>query len=114
MKKSRIDFIRWTTIVLVVALIICPLVLSKRWKKAGQTELTLASQPRYATTVDRPRPEIRIEQLLDLDYSSRFDPVLTSLLNLQGDRRQEMAKRNVAGYGQVASVSQALKGGHHQ
>ncbi len=108
MKKSRLVF-RWTAVLLGIA-VICSLLLSLRMKKAGQVDMNVPSQPRYVTTLDRPRPEIRIERLLNLEDPNDFDPDLTSLLKRERQRQRGAANQNATSFEQVASVSPDQKG----
>ena len=83
-------------------------------KKAGQVDMNAPSQPRYVTTLDRPRPEIRIERLLNLEDPNDFDPDLTSLLKRERERQRGAANQNATSFEQVASVSPDQKGIHGQ
>ena len=113
MKNSRL-VLRWTAVLLVIAVTIFSLLLSLRMKKAGQTDMDLPSQPKSVTTLDRPRPEIRIERLLDLNDPNDFDPDLTSLLKRERERQRGAANQNATSFEQVASVSPDQKGIHGQ
>ena len=113
MKNSRL-ILKWTAVLLVIAVTIFSLLLSLRMKKAGQTDMDVPSQPRYVTTLDRPRPEIRIERLLNLDDPNDFDPDLTSLLKRERERQRGTANQNATSYEQLASVSHDQKGARQQ
>jgi hypothetical protein len=113
MKNSRF-VLKWTAVLLVIAVTICSLLLSLRVKSAGQADLNTLSQPRYVTMPDRPRSEIRIERLLDLENPHDFDPDLTSLLKRERERQRGTANQNATSYEQVASVSHDQKGARQQ
>ena len=113
MKNSRL-ILKWTAVLLVIAVTIFSLLLSLRMKKAGHTDIDVPAQPRYVTTLDRPRPEIRIERLLNLDDPNDFDPDLTSLLKRERERQRGTANQNATSCEQVASVSHDQKGGRQQ
>jgi hypothetical protein len=110
------SLVRKWAVLLVMALTICLLLLSGGTKQAGQTDLNmrLPSQPRYVTTLDRPRPEIRIERLLNLEDPNDFDPDLTSLLKRKRQAQRGKANSSALSYQLVASVSHDQKGVQNQ
>ena len=113
MKNSRL-VLRWTAVLLVIAVTVFSLLLSLRMKDVGQPDMNVPAQPKYVTTVDRPRPEIRLERLLNLDDPNDFDSDLTSLLKRERERQRGMAKQSATSNEQVASVSPDQKGVHNQ
>ena len=114
MKDFRIVLLRWTAVLLVLAIPICSLLLTLRMKRAARTDINIPPQPSYATTWDRQLPEIRLEQLLNLDRSTGFDGDLTSLLKREREQQRAVAPRKALPYESVASVSHYQKGGHSQ
>ena len=114
MKNSRIVFLRWIALLVVITVTVSALLLSMATEKTAPMEVNVPPQPRYVTTLDRPRPEFRIEQLLNLDDPNNFDPDLTALLRRKRERERGMANQNATSYEQVASLSHDQKGVHDQ
>ena len=62
---------------------------------------------------DHSRPEVRIDQLLHLDYFDRFDPELASLLKPK--KEGSVTRDQIStGYEQIASTTGPRKGGQNQ
>lgn len=113
MKNSKSLFLRWTAVLLALAVTIFSLLLGMQINKAEPTGMNVPPQPRHVTTFDSPRPEIGIEQLLNLDEANGFDPNLTSL-KWKRERQREALNQPTPAYEQVASVSHDQKGVHEQ
>ncbi len=114
MKNSRIVFIRWTAVLVVIAIAIYSVLLSLRIKSAERTDINVPPQPSYVTSVNRQRPEINIERLLNLDDPKGFDSDLTSLLTRERERQRATENPNAVSYEPVASVSHDQKGDRNQ
>ena len=106
MKNSKFRLFKWGSAVLVVAAAIC-LFLSK---EATDTQMVSSPTTQHATISLDPRPEIRVEQLLHLDYFG-FDPSLASLLKEQKERPGTMDQSFSGNYEQIASTRTPRKGG---
>jgi hypothetical protein len=76
MKNSKFRLLKWGSAVLVIAAAICLFLSNER---ATDTQVVSSPTTQHATITLDPRPEIRVEQLLHLDYFG-FDPSLASLL----------------------------------
>lgn len=110
MKKSKIAWLRRATLLLVIAVTVCGLLLGMWTERAGQTDITVPPQQRHVTMLDRPRPEFRIERLLNLDDANRFDPDVLGKRERARERQRGMANANAINYERVASVSHDQKG----
>ena len=67
------------------------------------------------TTLDRPRPEVRIERLLMFDDSNGDIPNIASLLKPQPEpQRLVLADHSAVSDEQVASISREGRGGDTQ
>jgi hypothetical protein len=93
-----------------IVMTICSLLLRLQMKRRAHTDTNVPAAPPHVTKLDRARPEIRIERLLNLEEATGFDPDLTSLLRRERNRQRGIATRNTVSYYQLASVSHAQKG----
>ena len=112
MTKSRLAFITGLAVLIVTALAVWSTLLNSPNKPGNRVGLTGPPQPRYETTFDRPRPELRIERLLGLDDSNGLNPDISSLFKRK-EREQGQDTVNESGrtYQEVASFSHDKKGG---
>ena len=78
-------------------------------ERSSFREVTIPSTPSQAVTLDRPRPEVRIERLLNLEEPNGFDPDLQKLLRRERERQEVTAAHG--GFQQTASVVRLRKGG---
>ena len=114
MTNSRFAFIRGIAVLVVIALAICSPLLSPPTKTDVRADLMSPPQPRYVATIDWPRPEIRIERLLNIDEFNGLDLDIASLLKREQERQQETKNQTGAIYQEVASVARVSKGGDIQ
>lgn len=112
MRNLRLAFLIGIAVLIVTALVVwSPTLLNSITPTGKRSDLPVPPQPRYETASDRQRPELRIERLLGLDDSDRFNPDIASLFKNDRERRQETVNQTGTTYQQVASVSHDQKGG---
>lgn len=115
MRDLRFTLIRIIAVILVIGLLLFSPLLGLTAKNGGDSTMNVPPQPRYVTTFERPRPEIRVERVLKLDDLTGFDPDIASLLEASGGTKSSeittMKDAGVSRYEEVASISHEAKGG---
>lgn len=115
MRGLRFTLIRIIAIILVIGLAVFSPLFGLLGKGGAASEMNVPPQPRYVSTFDRPRPEMRIERVLKWDDFTGFDPDLASLFEAsRGEKLSEVARAGDAGarkYEEVASASREFRGG---
>lgn len=103
------NLLKTLTLIIVITAAIVWLLTAR--ERSSFRDATVPSTPSQAVTLDRPRPEVRIERLLNLEEPNGFDPDLQKLLRRERER-QEVTDAN-GGFQQTASV-RLQKGGDGQ
>ena len=104
------NLLKTLTVIIVITAAIVWLLTAR--ERSSFREVTIPSTGSQAVTLDRPRPEVRIERLLNLEEPNGFDPDLQKLLRRERER-QEVTDAN-GGFQQTASVVRLRKGGGSQ
>jgi hypothetical protein len=115
MRDLRFTFIRIIAVILVIGILLFSPLFSLTAKNSAVSTMNVPPQPRYVTTFDRPRPEVRIERVLKLEDLTGFDPDLATLFEAtRVPQRSDMASAAETGarnYDEVALVSHEIRGG---
>ena len=111
MKKSRFRLIKGIA-VLVVGSTVCSWFLSPSTSDSGSAHVHSSGLSRDVTNLDRPRPEIQLERLLNLPDPSNRDFDLASVLDPDLIPRQPSIHNSVS-HQEVASLP-SRKGGNAQ
>ena len=83
MRRGRFGLIQFSAISVVICLaIFSPLLSAARGGRAGH-DMNVPPQVARSTVVDRARPEVRVERVLQWDEFAGFDSELASLLELR-------------------------------
>jgi hypothetical protein len=115
MRNFRFGLIRVMAVLVVIALAVFSPLLGPPIKPSERADTDLPTQPRYKTTFDRPRLEVRIERLLTLDDSNGDIPDIASLLKPEPQpQRLGPADHSAVSDEQVASISREGRGGDAQ
>jgi hypothetical protein len=115
MRNFRFGLIRVMAVLVVIALVVVLPLLGPPIKPSEGPNTDVPTQPKYKTTFDRPRPEVRIERLLTLDDSNRDIPDIASLLKPQREpQRLGSTNHTPVSDEKVASISREGRGGDAQ
>jgi len=111
MKNWKYRLIKFAAIVFIIAALIYPFP-NDRQESTAHTDALFSSTPRQATIFDDSRPELRLEHLLGLDYSPRFD--LATLLKQEPERQRGTTYQDFPNYPAVAWAGRREKGDRNQ
>ena len=113
MKKSRFRLITGIAASLVVASTVCSRFFSTSTRDSGNVHMHSSGLSREITNLNRPRPEIQLERLLNLPDLNNRDLDIASVLDPNRMPRQKTSSQNSASYQEVASLP-LRKGGDGQ
>ncbi|HEX8775419.1 MAG TPA: hypothetical protein VF735_17750 [Pyrinomonadaceae bacterium] len=87
MRGGKLRLIRILAIILVVGLALFSPLFSPSIDEAAKVDMNVPQQFARVAELDRPRTEVRIERVLNLDEFKGFDPDLASGLRNSRERR---------------------------
>lgn len=104
------NLLKTLTVIIVITAAIVWLLTARA--RSSFREVTTPSTGSQAVTLNRPRPEVRIERLLNLEEPNGFDPDLQKLLRRERERQEVTDAKGY--FQQTASVVRLRKGGGSQ
>lgn len=111
MRHTRLKIYQVIAVIVVVGLALFSSILSLPHRDTASRHMNVPPQPVQAVNFDRPRPEIRIERMLEPDEFTGFDPAIASLLKPGPDREAPLSAQREQAGDEIASLTCERRGG---